>query len=103
MHVGKTIALPVFTIAQTIWGKSTRPLLVDISPKLSPVEIKEIQCVISSILYYACMVDITILMALSSIAIEQTKGNTNTMAKAKQLLDYLQPTWAGPSVSVPPT
>ncbi len=28
-------------------------------------------------------------MALSSIAIEQTKGTTNTIGKAKQLLDYL--------------
>jgi hypothetical protein len=28
-------------------------------------------------------------MALSSIAIEQTKGTRNTMEKAKQLLDYL--------------
>jgi len=28
-------------------------------------------------------------MALSSIAIEQSKGTTNTMEKAKQLLDYL--------------
>jgi hypothetical protein len=30
-----------------------------------------------------------VLMALSSIAIEQSKGTTNTMAKAKQLLDFL--------------
>ncbi len=28
-------------------------------------------------------------MVLSSIAIEQSKGTTNTMAKAKQLLNYL--------------
>jgi hypothetical protein len=28
-------------------------------------------------------------MALSSIAIKQSKGTTNTMEKAKQLLDYL--------------
>jgi hypothetical protein len=30
-----------------------------------------------------------VLMALSSIASEQTQGTTSTMAKAKQLLDYL--------------
>ncbi len=34
-------------------------------------------------------VDITVLMALSSIASEQTQGTTNMMAKAKQLLGYL--------------
>jgi hypothetical protein len=56
---------------------------------LSPNEIKKIQQVIGSILYYAHAVDITVLMALSSIAVEQSKGTTNTMEKAKQLLDYL--------------
>jgi hypothetical protein len=70
-------------------AKVQAPLPVDISQKLSPDEIKEIQRVIGSILYYARTVDITVLMALSSIAIEQSKGTTNTMAKAKQLLDYL--------------
>jgi hypothetical protein len=70
-------------------AKAQAPLPVDISPKLTPEEIKEIQCVIGSILYYARAVDITVLMALSSIAIEQSKGTTNTMEKAKQLLDYL--------------
>ena len=70
-------------------AKAQAPLPVDISPKLSPAEIKEIQRVVGSILYYARAVDITVLMALSSIAIKQTKGTTSTMAKAKQLLDYL--------------
>ena len=65
------------------------PLPVDISPKLSPEEIKTIQRIFGSILYYARAVDMTVLMALSSIAIEQTKGTTSTMDKAKQLLDYL--------------
>jgi hypothetical protein len=40
-------------------------------------------------LYYAHAADITVLAASSFIAIEQTKGTTNTMAIAKQLLDYL--------------
>jgi hypothetical protein len=44
-------------------AKAQVPLAVDISPKLSPKEIKEIQCVIGNTLYYACMVNITILMA----------------------------------------
>ena len=70
-------------------AKAQAPLPVDISPKLSPEEIKEIQRVIGSILYYARSVDITVLMALSSIAIKQSKGTTNTMEKAKQLLDCL--------------
>jgi hypothetical protein len=59
------------------------------SPKLSDAEIKEIQRIIGSILCHVRAVDITVLMALSSIAREHTRGTTNTMAKAKQLLDYL--------------
>ncbi len=69
--------------------KAHEPLPVNISPKLPPKEIKEIQSVIGSILYYAHADNITVLMALSSIAIKQTKGTTSMMEKAKQLLDYL--------------
>jgi len=70
-------------------AEAQAPIPADISPKLSNKEIKEIQRIIGSILYYARVVDITVLMALSSIASEQTRGTTNTMAKAKHLLDYL--------------
>jgi hypothetical protein len=79
-----------YTPAPKQYGAETQaPLPEDISPKLSDKEIKEIQQVVGSILYYGRAVDITVLMALSSIASEQTQGTTNTMAKAKQLLDYL--------------
>jgi hypothetical protein len=70
-------------------AKAQTLIPVDISLSLSPVEIKEIQQVVGSILYYAHAVDKTVLMALSSIAIKQTKGMANTMQKAKKLLDYL--------------
>jgi hypothetical protein len=46
------------------------PLQVNISPKLSTDKIKEMQRVIGSILYYARAVNITILIALSLIAIK---------------------------------
>ncbi len=46
-------------------AKPQAPLPVDISPKLLPEEIKEIQRVIGNILYYARAVNITVLMALS--------------------------------------
>ena len=91
----KTATLPVYTPAPNRYGaKAQAPIPVDISPKLSNKEIKEIplkeiQRVVGSILYYARTVDITVLMALSSIASEQTRGTTNTMAKVKQMLDYL--------------
>jgi hypothetical protein len=70
-------------------AKAQAPIPIDISPKLSANDIKEIQCVIGSILCYARAINITVLMALSSIAIKQSKGTTNTIQKSKQLLDYL--------------
>jgi len=79
-----------YTPAPKQYGtKAQAPLPVNISPRLSDEEIKEIQRIDGSIFYYTRAVDITVLMALSSIASEQTQGTTNTMAKAKQLLDYL--------------
>jgi hypothetical protein len=79
-----------YTPAPKQYGAEAQaPLPIDISPKLSDEEIKEIQRIIGSILYYARAVDITVLMALSLIASKQTRGTTNTIAKAKQLLDYL--------------
>ena len=65
------------------------PLPPDSSPPLSKDDIKHVQRVIGSILYYARAVDLTVLMALSTIAIEQSKGTENTMLKTKRLLDYL--------------
>ncbi len=80
---------PYATAPKQYGAKAQSPLPINILPKLSPDRIKEIQCIIGSILYYARAVDITVLMALSSIAIKQSKETTNTLAKAKQLLDYL--------------
>ena len=45
--------------------------------------------IVSSILYYAHAVDMTVLMALSMIAIEQTKATETTKGRCIQLLDYL--------------
>ena len=61
-----------YTPAPKQYGAEAQALIpTDISPKLSNEEIKEIQRIIGSILYYAWAVDITVLMALSSIASEQ--------------------------------
>ncbi len=42
-----------------------------------------------SILYYTWVVDMIVLIALSTIASEQMKGTECTMEKALQLLNYL--------------
>ncbi len=59
------------------------------SPLLSDTNIKHIQRVIGSILYYALAVNLTVMMALSTIASEQAHGIENMMLKTKQLLNYL--------------
>ena len=61
----------------------------DTTRTLDKEEIKKIQRIVGSILYYARAVDMTVLMALSTIASEQTTGTERTMEKAIQVLDYL--------------
>ena len=65
------------------------PLPTDETRKLTDAEIKEVQKIVGSILYYARAVDLTVLMVLSTIASEQTKGTEKTLEKAYQVLDYL--------------
>jgi hypothetical protein len=65
------------------------PLPAYDSPPINKKGIKRVQQIVRSILYYARAVDMMVLMALSMIAIEQTKSTKQTMAKCMQLLDYL--------------
>jgi len=65
------------------------PLPHDDSRKLTDTEVKQVQKIVGSILYYARAVDMTVLMVLSTIASEQTKGTKRTLKKAYQVLDYL--------------
>jgi hypothetical protein len=65
------------------------PLPPDASPRLDAKGIKQIKQIVGSILYYARVVDMMVLMAISSIAVEQTKATEKTMGRCTQLLDYL--------------
>jgi hypothetical protein len=60
----------------------------DTSPLLNKEEAKYVQAVAGTLLYYARVVDNTILHALSAIATEQVKPTEQTKATIKQLLDY---------------
>jgi hypothetical protein len=64
-------------------------LPIDALRPLGEKEIKAVQKIVGSILYYARAVDMTVLMALSTIASEQMKGTQQTMEKVLQVLDYL--------------
>ncbi len=65
------------------------PLPPDALPRLDAKGIKSVQQIVGSILYYARVVDMTILMALSSIAVEQPQATDKSMNRCTQLLDYL--------------
>ncbi len=51
--------------------------------------IKRVQQIVGSILYYARAVDMTVLMGLFLIAVEQTKATEQTMGQCIDLLNYL--------------
>ncbi len=70
-------------------SEAQRPLPGDTSPVIDDKKKKRIQQIVGSILYYARAIDMTVLMALSTIAISQAKHTKNTMARCIQLLDYL--------------
>ncbi len=55
-------------------SKAQAPLPTNESPKLDEKGIKRIQQIVGSILYYSRAVDMTVLAALSTIAIKQTKA-----------------------------
>jgi hypothetical protein len=61
----------------------------DNTPKLDKKGIKRVQQIVGSNLYYAQAVNMTVLMALSTIAVNQTKATKRTMERSMQLLDYL--------------
>ncbi len=71
------------------YGAKTQFLVeTDISPPLGKEETKFFQAVAGTLLYYARVVDSTILTALSAIATEQAKPMEKTLAKVKLLLNY---------------
>jgi hypothetical protein len=63
------------------------PLPLNILSRLDKEGIRHVQHVVGSILYYACTVDMTILMALSMIASEQMAATEQTLKQCTQLLD----------------
>jgi hypothetical protein len=70
-------------------AKAQAPLPSNDSKPLDKKGLLKVQKIVVSILYYARAVDMTVLMALSSIASEQTKATEITHSRCLQLLDYL--------------
>ncbi len=82
-------ACPYTPAPKTFGAQVQTPLEVDSSPQLDEKGIKCIQKIVGSILYYARAVNMTVLMTLSAIAVEQMEATAKTLDKCIQLLDYL--------------
>ncbi|KAL7480205.1 hypothetical protein ACHAW6_011039 [Cyclotella cf. meneghiniana] len=70
------------------YGGSTQLPLTDNTASLTPSQIKHIQQVVGTLLYYSQAVDPTLAAALSAIAARQSQGTKAVMEACKQLLDY---------------
>jgi hypothetical protein len=72
-----------------VYGAKTQYVTKDDTSPLTAKQCLTIQKVTGSFLYYARVVDPTVLMSLNYIATEQTKATEKTHAATNQLLDYL--------------
>ena len=71
------------------YGKNLIPMTThEELPTLPPAKIKYIQTIIGSLLYYAREVDPTMLVAIGTIASQQSHGTTHTIKALNHLLDY---------------
>ena len=76
--------------AQKQYGMDAqKPIPPDKSPPLNKDDLKLVQQIVGSFLYYGRAVDPIILHALSNIASEQGHATENTLRKCKQFLDYM--------------
>ena len=72
------------------YGKAAQDLPPeDTSDPLDEKEKKRVQQVVGSFLYYGRAVDVTILVALSEIAGQQSKPTKHTMKRVNKFLDYM--------------
>ncbi len=69
------------------------PLPPDSSPWVNTKEIKQVQQIVGSTLYYARVVDLTVLMALSLIAVKQTKATEKQWVDVFNYWITSQTTW----------
>jgi hypothetical protein len=79
-HAQKLQTCPYSPEPKKFGTEAQAPLLNVSTPKLDENGIKRVQRIVGSILYYARAVDMTVLIALSSIPVKQTKAMEKTMA-----------------------
>ena len=73
-----------------VYGKNPQlPTAADTSPPLGKKDLKRLEELVGTLLYYGRAVDSSTLVALGTIASAQVNGTQATKAAMKQLLDYL--------------
>jgi hypothetical protein len=72
----------------TYGAKTQYARLPDTSNPLNAADTKHIQEVLGTLLYYACGIDSTMIIAISTLASQQTHGTKATMITLTQLLNY---------------
>lgn len=80
--------MPFAWQAPTYGARTQDAIPDDDTCTLDPKTINRTQQIVGTLLYYARAVDPTMLVALGTLAEEQTKGNPKTLAAVHQLLDY---------------
>ncbi len=70
-------------------GTQVQRVEVDTTQPLTPKEIKHVQDIVGTLLYYPRAVDPTILAKLSAIAAQQANGTQSVVDACPQLLDYI--------------
>ena len=71
------------------YGAKVQRVEEDKSPPLTPDQIKRVQKIVGTLLYYGRAVDSTLLTALSAIAARQSNGTQAVAEACHQLLDYV--------------
>ncbi len=71
------------------FGAQVQTVTMDTTAPLSKECIKRMQDIVGTLLYYRCMVDLTILPAISAIAPRQAQGMEDVAKTCHQLLDYV--------------
>ena len=75
--------------APIVYGAKVQPMIEDTTPNLNPTEIKCVQNLVGTLLYYARAVDCTLAAALSTISSQQANGTEATKNAYNQLLNYV--------------
>ena len=75
--------------AKPIFGQKTQsPTPIDTSTPLPPAGIKRVQEIMGTLLFYARIIDSTLLVALNEISTQQAAPTILTMQKCNRVLDY---------------